>query len=211
MSRRSAELKTTSYAMLGMLAIRPWTSYELAQHMDRGIGRLWPPSARSNLFVEPKKLVALGLAESRQTPLGNRPRTEYSITEEGRAALREWLAAPGEPTRIASEQLLQFFFVENGTSEQARRLIDAIRTQALEHAAENVAVARSYLEGTGPFPDRAAILAVVGRFMADFTDMVVAWSQWAGEVVAEWPNDPRMATPAWDALEDVAARNAPSP
>ena len=46
MSRRSDDLTTTSYGMLGMLAIRPWTTYELAQHMERGVSRLWPPSAQ---------------------------------------------------------------------------------------------------------------------------------------------------------------------
>ena len=57
MSRRSSNdgVTTTSYAMLGMLAIRPWTTYELAKHMDRGLGRLWP-RARSHLFNEPKNL-----------------------------------------------------------------------------------------------------------------------------------------------------------
>lgn len=208
MSRRSAELKTSSYAMLGMLAIRPWSSYELAQHLERGVGRLWPPSARSNLFVEPKKLVALGLAAARQEPVGKRPRTEYSITDEGRRVLQEWLDAPGEATRISSEQLLQLFFVENGTRDQARSLIDAIASQARHDAAENVAVARSYLDGSGPFPERAAILALVGRFMTDFTDMVLAWAAWATTVVDDWPDDPRDATPSWRTLEEIAARSA---
>jgi DNA-binding PadR family transcriptional regulator len=208
MSRRSAELKTSSYAMLGMLAIRPWSSYELAQHLERGVGRLWPPSARSNLFVEPKKLVALGLAAARQEPVGKRPRTEYSITDEGRRVLQEWLDAPGEATRISSEQLLQLFFVENGTRDQARSLIDAIASQARQDAAENFAVARSYLDGSGPFPERAAILAVVGRFMTDFTDMVLAWAAWATTVVDDWPDDPRDATPSWRTLEEIAARSA---
>jgi DNA-binding PadR family transcriptional regulator len=196
--------------MLGMLAIRPWTSYELAQHMDRGVGRLWPPSARSNLFVEPKKLVALGLAEARQAPVGNRPRTEYSITDEGRRALQEWLDTPGEATRISSEQLLQLFFAENGTRDQARSLIDAIAAQAREHAAENVAVARSYVGGRGAFPERAAILAVVGRFMTDFADMVEAWAAWAANVVDDWPDDPREATPSWATFKEIASRAAPN-
>jgi DNA-binding PadR family transcriptional regulator len=196
--------------MLGMLAIRPWTSYELAQHMERGVGRLWPPSARSNLFVEPKKLVALGLAESRQAPVGKRQRTEYSITEEGRRALREWLATPGEATRISSEQLLQLFFAENGTRDQARSLIDAIAAQARREAAENIVVAGSYIDGSGPFPERAAILAVVGRFMTDFTDMVEAWAAWAVTIVDDWPEDPREATPSWATLQEIAGRSVPA-
>ena len=140
MSRRSAELKTTSYAMLGMLAIRDWSTYELAEHMERGVGRLWPPSARSNLFTEPKKLVALGLAKATQTTVGKRPRTEYSITAKGRRALSDWLDTQGDQTRIESEQLLKLFFADQGTTEQAKATIASIQSWAEARSAENIAV-----------------------------------------------------------------------
>jgi DNA-binding PadR family transcriptional regulator len=206
MSRRSAELKTTSYAMLGMLAIRPWTTYELAQHMERGVGRLWPPSARSNLFTEPKKLVALGLARATDEAVGKRPRTVYTITPDGRRVLHAWLDTPGEPTRLESEQILKLFFADHGTTGQARATIAAIAAWAEDHAAENVAVARSYLAGTGPFPERAAILAVVGRFMTDFVDLVGRWAAWASEIIDGWPADPSQAAPDWATFHDIAAR-----
>jgi PadR family transcriptional regulator, regulatory protein AphA len=211
MSRRSAELTTTSYAMLGMLGIRPWTTYELAQHMDRGVGRLWPPSARSNLFKEPKKLVSLGLAKATEDAVGSRRRTVYSITAKGRRALRSWLETPGEPTRIESEQLLKLFFAEHGSTDQARATVAAIADWAADSAAENIAVARSYLDGTGPFPERAAVLEVVGKFMTDFADMVAAWADWATSVIAEWPDDPGRAQPNWRTFEAIANRAGPGP
>jgi DNA-binding PadR family transcriptional regulator len=211
MSRRSAELTTTSYAMLGMLAIRSWTTYELAQHMERGVGRLWPPSARSNLFNEPKKLVNLGLAKATSDAVGKRPRTVYSITPKGRRVLGAWLDTPGEPTRLESEPLLKLFFAEHGTTDQARTTIAAMALWAAERQQENVAVARSYLDGTGPFPERAAILTVVGQFMSDFADMVAHWAAWAAQVVDTWPDDPTQAEPDWSVFEDVASRPAPNP
>jgi len=211
MSRRSAELTTTSYAMLGMLATRPWTAYELAQHLERGVGRLWPPSARSNLFNEPKKLVALGLAKAAQDAVGNRPRTVYAITAKGRRALKTWLDTPGEPTRLESEQLLKLFFAEHGTTAQARATVAAIGEWANERVAENSAVASSYLDRTGPFPERAAILAVVGKFMTDFADMMAAWADWATSVLADWPDDPADAEPDWATFEAIARRAATAP
>ena len=54
-------LTTTSYAVLGLLAIKPWSSYELTQQMDRSLGRIWP-RATSKLYEEPKKLVEHGFA-----------------------------------------------------------------------------------------------------------------------------------------------------
>lgn len=62
--------------------------------MDRSLGRLWP-RAQSKLYEEPKKLVEQGLAEARSEPVGQRPRTVYAITPEGRRALAAWLREPG--------------------------------------------------------------------------------------------------------------------
>ena len=56
-------LTTTSYAVLGLLAIKPWSSYELTQQMDRSLGRVWP-RAVSKLYEEPKKLVDHGHARA---------------------------------------------------------------------------------------------------------------------------------------------------
>jgi hypothetical protein len=32
-------LTTTSYALLGLLAVQPWSTYELTRQMDRSLGR----------------------------------------------------------------------------------------------------------------------------------------------------------------------------
>ena len=42
--------------------------------------------------------------------------------------------------------------------------------------------------------------------MSDFTEMVQAWAAWAAAVVEDWPEDPRHAAPAWEALEQIARR-----
>ena len=88
----SGVLTPTSYAILGLLAIRPWTTYELAKQMDRTLNRFWP-RARSKLYEEPKKLVAQGLAEADT----RRPRSAAAdgrtpSPRRGRQALAAWLA-----------------------------------------------------------------------------------------------------------------------
>src|SRR5919198_1204279 len=55
MSRAPKRLTTTSYALLGLLALQPWSTYELAAQMDRGLSTFWP-RARSNVYEELKKL-----------------------------------------------------------------------------------------------------------------------------------------------------------
>src|ERR1700749_5243333 len=105
----SPPLTTTSYAVLGLLAVRPWSSYELTQQMDRSLGRVWP-RAVSKLYEEPKKLTARGLARSAVQQNGQRTRTVYAITAEGRRALAEWLRPPrGGPPR-GGEQMSKGFF-----------------------------------------------------------------------------------------------------
>ena len=43
MAAPSKHLTTTSYAILGLLSLRPWTTYELAEQMQRALGQFWPP------------------------------------------------------------------------------------------------------------------------------------------------------------------------
>lgn len=204
-SNGATSLTTTSYAVLGMLAIRSWTGYELARQMSRSLDRMWP-KARSHLFNEPKKLVALGLATGTEETVGRRPRTRYAITPEGRAALRAWLTRPGEGPALEFEQLLKLFFADQGTKADALAAVERIGDWAREQNEIHAAVARSYLAGAGPFPERAAVLAIVGRFVADFADMVERWADRAAATVAEWPDDPRQAEPDWPAMEEVVAR-----
>jgi len=191
--------------MLGMLAIRPWSTYELAKHMDRSLGRLWP-RARSNLFNEPKKLVAHGLARSTDELVGKRPRTVYSITPKGRRALRAWLGSPGAGPVLEFEQLLKVFFADQGTRTDALATIASIRAWAQEKQQENIDVARGYLTGTGPFPERLPVLTLVGRFMTDYIDAIANWADWAEQVVSQWPEDLTEAEPVWEVLEATARR-----
>jgi len=62
----SRPLTTTSYAILGLLAIQPWSTYELAQLMKRSMHFFWP-RAESNLYAEPKRLVEAELATAEVT------------------------------------------------------------------------------------------------------------------------------------------------
>jgi PadR family transcriptional regulator AphA len=181
------QLTTTSYAVLGLLAIRPWTTYELARQVSRA-GQYWLRS-RSKLFEEPKKLAALGLATATPSATGNRPRTVYDITAAGREALAAWLAAPSEPPMLESEQLLKVFYAEHGTKTDLLATIASLRAWAEQELTRNAVFARQYHAGLGEFPDRAAILSLIGQFNADFAGTVLRWADWASGLVRDWPED----------------------
>jgi PadR family transcriptional regulator AphA len=202
---RPADLTPTSYALLGLLAVKPWTTYELAQQMDRTFSRFWP-RARSKVYEEPKKLVSHGLARARQDAVGRRPRTVYAITPKGRRALAAWLGEPAEGPVLEFEHLLKVFFAESGTTDQLRRTLAHVRAWAQERTVVDVDVGRAYLDGRGPFPERAAIIVLVGKFLDDFVETVDRWAEWAEQAAAGWPDDPRQAKPDWDSLEQTVRR-----
>jgi DNA-binding PadR family transcriptional regulator len=190
----AADLTPTSYALLGLLAIKPWTNYELAQQMDRTLSRFWP-RARSKLYEEPKKLVARGLARATEGAVGRRSRTVYTITPKGRRALAAWVAEPGDGPVLEFEQLLKVFFADSGTTEDVRRQLAAARAWAHERTLVDIEVGRSYLEGRSPFPERAAVNLVVGRFLDEMAEAVDRWAEWAEGVVESWPDRPAEARP----------------
>src|SRR5215813_6906298 len=109
-------LPTTAYAILGMLALRPWSAYELTQQARRSLRYCWP-KAESVLYDEPKRLVRLGLATARQEPAGRRTRAVYTITGQGHSALRAWLATPPGPPRFELETMLRLVYADQGTEQ----------------------------------------------------------------------------------------------
>ena len=108
------KLTPTSYAILGLLALRPWSAYELTKQVRRSLHFCWP-RAETRLYQEPKNLVEHGLVKATTTVHGRRSRTEYAITAKGRKALRAWLGQPSAPPRLESEALLRLFFADCGT------------------------------------------------------------------------------------------------
>jgi PadR family transcriptional regulator AphA len=204
----AAELTTTSYAILGLLALKPWTTYELAQQMDRAISEFWPRT-RSKLYEEPKKLVAHGLAKARAEKVGKRPRTVYSITPKGRKALAEWLPKPvaSAGPALEFEHLMKIFFAEHGTKTDLLATLGSLRAYVDAQNEQGVVICRGYLDGNGPFPDRLAWNILVGEFLSGFDDLVERWLDWATETVEGWPDDVRKAKPDLEVLERMARRS----
>ncbi|HEU5083859.1 MAG TPA: PadR family transcriptional regulator [Acidimicrobiales bacterium] len=181
-------LTSTSYAVLGLLAVRSWTTHELVQQVDRSLRRIWP-RASSKLYEEPKKLVAHGYARASDDSVGRRQRTRYAITAQGRRALADWLSQPGDGPVLECEQLVKIHFADGGTKADVVANLDAARAWVLAENEQNLATARAYLEGHGEFPERAALNQLTGRFLTELYVMVARWVDWAEQVVESWPED----------------------
>ncbi|MGI5246831.1 PadR family transcriptional regulator [Dactylosporangium sp. CA-139066] len=193
---------TTSYALLGLLAVRDWTTYELAKQVRRSLNWFWPRAERK-LYDEPKRLVEQGLATSVREQTGRRARTVYRITGAGRAALREWLDEPAAPRGIEFEAMVKVFFADAGSLEQLTATLERIAAEAEERIA---ALAEMAAARPVPFAQRAHISAIGLRLQYEQEDAVRRWARWARAQVEQWPDttDPG----DWDALaalDDLAA------
>ncbi|MBV9171220.1 MAG: PadR family transcriptional regulator [Chloroflexi bacterium] len=187
MARSTAEIGATTYAVLGLLCLRPWSAYELTQQMARSLRFIWP-RAESGIYREPQKLVDIGYATAREVPAGpRRTKTVYSATAEGRQAMQHWLARPAARPQFESEALLKFFFADLGTIEDALRALEALATQAESLLDVFRAITASYAEGPGPFAERLHIGSLIGRYLFEHAQTMLAWASWATAHVREWP------------------------
>jgi DNA-binding PadR family transcriptional regulator len=181
-------LTTTSYAILALLALRSWTTYQLATQTQRSLGWIWP-RALSRLYEEPKKLVAAGLATSRSEATGRRRSTVYDITDDGRAALAAWLAEPGTGMVIECEALVKIAYADQGSRDGLLANLTVLIEETTAKLRFGEMIASSYLDGEGPFQDRLMHSGLMWRFLWDFHLSVLRWAQWAKAQVEAWPDD----------------------
>lgn len=158
------EIGTTAAAILGLLAVKEGTAYELARRMEMNHRFIWPRAA-SKLYEEVRRLEALGLVEGEVGATGKRRRTLYRIRPEGLAALRAWAPRASAPPSWSFEALVHLAYADFGTVEDARAQVRAIR----EHAQEMVELGRKlgtlYANDEVELPERAHTNVLVWRFL----------------------------------------------
>lgn len=185
MATPQRELTTTSYALLGLLAVQPFTTYELAQQMERSLADYWP-RAQSVLYREAKNLVANDLAETERVYTGRRASTVYRITPEGQRALRSWLDRPGDGPVLQWEALVQVAFADHGDVDRLRRTLAAIGVEADRTLDDRNARGVEYLGDGGPFPDRLPVIALVAKYLIEHAALTSRWAAWAREATESW-------------------------
>jgi DNA-binding PadR family transcriptional regulator len=151
--------------------------HDLARMM-RAQGGIYWAAAESQWYAEPKRLERLGLLRSTQRPGRTTPRTHYELTEEGSAALREWLARPSSLPRIQHEALVRVLASDLGRDEDVLASLGSLR--------EDVAAKRELIaaakERAATLPHRQRHLRLVHR-LGDL--LLDAHEQWLDEVEQE--------------------------
>ena len=169
-------LTTTSYAVLAQLALRPWSTYELARQRVRYFRYVWP-RAESAIYREVKRLAAKGLAMAKREYVGKRPRTVYSITEAGRETLREWLGTPVSPFAMDFEAMIRLFIAPLGTKEQIVATLEQVRSDAQDMLHFGGAVRQEFLEGRAALQDQVYIRALAVDFFVSLLHTVDGWAE----------------------------------
>jgi DNA-binding PadR family transcriptional regulator len=183
--RDPPDLPTTSYAILGLLAGRDWTGYELAQEFQRSLRHCWP-KAQSVLYEEPRRLVRAGLAEVQVERRGGRSRNRYRITAAGRVALTRWLAAPSAPPRLEMEPMVRLLLADHGSLEDLRRTVRTLREWSEDNHPAVIPQARDLVGAGPPFPNRDHIGLLLARYFADLYDLTLTWCEAVEGELDEW-------------------------
>lgn len=168
------------HALLGLLANRTASGYDLMKLFDTSLANVWP-ATQSQVYGELTRLAETGLAEV--TAQGPRGRKDYALTEAGLAELRRWLTEthPEQPRR--SDMLLRVFFLGLLTPAQRR---DFLHHQAEEAAAHHAELLR--LQESVDW-DEPGMLTANGQLALEYglrlTAMREEWARWAVKQIPE--------------------------
>ena len=173
----STELRPFSYVVLVLVGRGGAGPHDLVRMM-RAQGGLYWAAAESHWYAEPKRLERLGYLRSRKEPGRTTERTEYELTKQGVAALREWLKQPSPFPRIQHEAVVRVLAADLGSDEDVLESLSALEE---EIAARRVLVDEA-LERAKALPHRERQLRLVHRLGSLLLD---AHEQWLRDVRSE--------------------------
>ena len=146
--RGDMELSATAKVILGMLAMRPRTGYEIKSFVDDSARFFWAASY-GQIYPELKRLEKNGFVTGKDEPTGGRRRTVYSLTPAGRQALRAWHRKPAEVHELRDEGLLKLFFASAVDPKRAPEIARE-RSRHAAGIAERLREVESRAEGKNP-------------------------------------------------------------
>jgi DNA-binding PadR family transcriptional regulator len=175
-------------AILACLTERPMTGYELAKTFDASIGFFWKAD-HQQIYRELSKLRDRGHVQGREVVQSGKPnKLVYTLTPEGRAALRHWAARPSSPASMKDDLLVRLYALDSVDIEPLRDDLMA----RLEHHRDRLARYERLL--TKRFPQGTASPADTGKLLLLHMGLRHERS------VAEWCEE------AIDALSAISSR-----
>jgi DNA-binding PadR family transcriptional regulator len=176
------EPTTLGYALLGLLACRPRTGYELTQALRAPVGYFWNAS-HSQVYPELARLEAAQLVRHRiiDGP-GPRDTKQYSVTASGRRTLAEWAVTPADPQPQRDEFLLKVYSIWTADPQRALPMIETQRSEHIARLAEYESIEAHMISGNedeihNPRRPAFAAYATLRRGLS-FERHAIAWCDW---------------------------------
>ena len=167
-----------SHVLLGLLADRPASGYDLLKRFEISLANVWP-ARQSQIYTELVQLAEGGLIKVAAE--GPRGRKEYAITNAGLAELRRWLTETKPKMIGRNEPLARVFFLGVLTRDQAVAYLAGMAAQAARGSDKHKAAEESIAwDDSG--------LAVYGRLALEWGQRYAAmereWAEWAAAQIA---------------------------
>jgi PadR family transcriptional regulator, regulatory protein AphA len=164
------EPTAVTWAVLGLLARRPRSGYEIKREVDRTIRHFWAASY-GQIYPELRRLEAAGWIEGADGSNGGRAKRVYTITATGRQELERWLRGTTWRMEIRDESLLRLFFADPLPRDDALGLLAARR----EGYRQILTYLRSLDDGSGR-PD-PPFIDLVYRWGLDYCEWGIEWCE----------------------------------
>lgn len=162
------------HALLGLLAERPASGYELTRVFEASLQRFAWHARHSQIYPELNKLADEGLVAV--VGSGARNRRTYGLTDDGRAELHRWLLAAPGPPNVRNEAVLRMFLLTALPPDDAKVLLDRFAAEGAEIEAVLAEIRRD---------DSPEAVLEFGQFAAEFGlryyRMQQEWARWATE------------------------------
>jgi len=162
-----------SHALLGLLAERPASGYDLVKRFDQSLAAVWP-ATQSQVYTELNRLADGGLITV--VAEGPRGRKEYTTTPAGLTELRRWLTETRPRPERRNEQMLGVFLLGALSHEEAVAYLTNVESGAVAEAAQLAA-----LRDETEWDDSPG--SVYGRLVLEWgirvTEIRRDWARWA--------------------------------
>jgi PadR family transcriptional regulator AphA len=156
-----------TWAVLGLLGVKPMSGYDLKRAVDRTIRDFWAASY-GEIYPELKRLEDAGWISGKDASQGERARRVYKLTAQGGRELEAWLHGYETRIEMRDESLLRLFFADALPRDEALGLLSARR----EGYRMMLAYLRSLDDGEGPDPP---FVDLVYRWGLDYCEWGIEW------------------------------------
>lgn len=135
-----AQKNLLPYILLGLIAEKAQTGYDLKKAFETEIGEFWSVK-HSQIYLELKRLVKDGDINARKGYFGNKiEKTYYSITSQGQKKLEEWKYAYDDQLFVNKDEfVLKLYFIKDKHDPRLESLLHeqlAIHQKKLTHLHE---------------------------------------------------------------------------